>query len=733
MRRADPLCRSLPVVALVLVAAAGLSVALLLLLTGPASPALAAAKPVSVSVDHTLSLVGQPLTVNASGQLPHSLLGAELSIKISGPVALASIGQADVEAPEVAVISHILGAVGVPMTSTSTQTTATETTIASTTTTTTASALLHQGTVADLEAGTLEATVTIPARTPTEAGAYLLQVQVTVDGEVLAVGETWVGKVADREVPLDVAFVLPVSLGVHRDTEGAFFDQALEEAVASTGSGGGLGGLFSTFERFPRWDFTLAVEPILLTQLRDMADGYSGVDSSGARVQVGGDDPRAMEADAALAVIKGLAGQERTQIVVSPYAGADLGMIAAEGWRDGLLQIQMGKQELQQTLGLGDPLIGAYSPDLALTSDALAYYAGASIDHVVVSDRLIDSMAEPIGAGAVTARASDLDNDRVTLVFASAAMSKVMTAPWDATLFGPSLAAELAATPRDAIVLVPGSAFTVPPASYLESVGEVLMDADWIRTQTLADLIRAHSPGTRPVLLQTGFAESMGYIEETMLADLRAAHAAVTDLAASSDATRAPVDTAYRLLAVAESRWWWREDISPWEASIGLDYVARALAVARGELELVRFLGVGSTFITGNEGVLEIKAQNAAAYPLTVELRLTGEGVTFPDGESIRVELQLGETELAVNVVRGGGGTHDLKAQLVAGSGVLDELSVSLRFFSLMSMLPWVIAAAVVVAAGVLLVVRLVLRKRRRAKAPRSTPPPVAGKPPVAG
>ncbi len=750
MRRCHPQCRFLPGVALVLIAAVGLSISLLLLISGP-PPALAAAEPLSISVDHALTLSSRPVTITVSGQFAHSLIGATLTVKVKGPVPLEGVGQADAQVPETAVISHVLGkAASHTVTTVTTGTTGTtgtgssgtEATPASSSTTTTTiatSALLHQGTVADLEGGSLEAVMTIPAGTPAEPGAYLLEVQVTVDGEELASGEAWVGKVADRETPLDVAFVLPVSLGIHRDPDGVFFDQALEEAVASTGAGGGLGGLLTTFKHFPQWHFTLAVEPVLLTQLRDMADGYSGVDSSGVQVQVGKDDPRAMEAGATVAVIKELAGQERVQMVVSPYSGADLSMIASEGWRDGLQQILMGKQELQQTLGLAAPLIGAYSPDLKLTSDALAYYAGASVDHVVVSDELIDSLAERIGAGSVTARASDLGNDRVTLVFASDVMSEAMKAPWDETLFAPTLAAELAATPRDAIVIVPGGAYAVPPASYLESVGKVLTDADWIKTQTLADLVRSHSPGTRPVLLQTNSAAPGGYIEETLLAGLRAAHAAVTDLAASSDATRTPVDTAYNLLAIAESRWWWRDDISPREASIGLDYVARAQAVAQGVLELVSLSGVGSTFITGNEGVLAVKVLNTAAYPLTVDLRLAGEGVSFPDGESIRLELQPGETELPVKVVRGGGGAHDLTVQLVAGNGVLDELQVSLRFFSFTSMLPWLIAAVVVIAAGAFLVARRILRKRRSVKpsragpSPASGPPSAAEQPPTAG
>ena len=65
-----------------------------------------------------------------------------------------------------------------------------------------------------------------------------------------------------------------------------------------------------------------------------------------------------MEAGAVFGGLKDLAGQERVEMAVSPYSGADLGMLAAEGWRDGFEQIQMGKQELQQTLGLGAPLDG---------------------------------------------------------------------------------------------------------------------------------------------------------------------------------------------------------------------------------------------------------------------------------------------------------------------------------------------------------------------------------------
>ena len=201
-------------------------------------------------------------------------------------------------------------------------------------------------------------TVVLPAGTPATAGAYLLVAEVKAGDEVLASGQTWVGKAEPRENPLDVAFVLPASLGIHRDTAGVFYDNALEKAVSSPDQGepageGSLVSLLAAVQRFPGWNLTLALEPILLTQLRDMADGYTFLDASGKQVMVGPDDPRALSADAMLAGLKELTARDSVEVAVSPYSGADLGMLAAEGWRDGFEQVQLGKQELQQTPGSG--------------------------------------------------------------------------------------------------------------------------------------------------------------------------------------------------------------------------------------------------------------------------------------------------------------------------------------------------------------------------------------------
>lgn len=674
----------------------GVLVAVLIFLGAPASPAGAEAVPLAVSVDRSFSLVNQPVTVTIAGQLSQSLSGASLVALVKGPIEAAQVGQTAIDAPPVAQFTRVLGTVaGVADVAASTATPG-------------------AGTSAEFAAGALNATVTVPAGTPPAPGAYLLTVEVQSGGTTVASGQVWMGKAGTRGTPLDVSFVLPVSLGIHRDPIGAFFDRVLETAVspAETGSDS-IRGLLALSDRFPAWKLTLAVEPILLTQLRDMADGYVYVDSAGDRIDVGENDLAAQNAATALSELSDLAARESVEIVGSPYTGADLGALAAEGWRDGLEQVQMGKQELQRTLELEGALIGAYSPALGLTEQSLAYYADASIDHVVVGSELKASLDEDVGPGAVAVRAQNTENDRVTLVFASSGVSVVMNEPWDVNVFSAALAAELAASPKDAIVIAPGSLSGPVPVSYLEDVGELLMGTDWIATQSLQDLVRAHSLGSRPVLFKAVFGGSRGYIEGALLSGLERAHAAVADLAAVADTTRTPVDSAHRLLYMAESAWWSRSGVSPQEAGIGLAYAAQAQAAAQAELAKVHFLGAGSSLITGGDGAVKLTVENAAEYPMTVVLQLGGGGLVFPDGEQLQIELQPGRTELTIGVVRGDG-EHRFDATLMAGTSVLDEISHSMRFLEWMSILPWlVVAGGLVMGGGAYLIARRHLRKRR--------------------
>ena len=714
MSSAGSRCRFSPVKVAVLATFLSVFALLAALLTALAPPVFASPAPLSVTVDHPLSLVDQVLTVAVEGQVDKSLIRDKLVLRVKGPAGLSQVGQSASGLQETGKVVVELGVASLPESSEATGPASSDAA---------APSPVRFGAGIDFPAGVLEAEVSLPHSLLGEPGAYLVVAEIKSAGVLIASGEVWVGKAAARDTPLDLAFVWPVSLGIHRDADGRFFDQVLEGAVsagvdtAGSDSGGDLRSLLALQGRFPDWSFTLALEPVLLTQLRDMADGYTRLDESGSEVAVGADDASALAAGEALAAFKGLSSSRMVEVVIGPYASADLGLLAAEGWRDGLQQILMGKQEVQQTLGLENPPKGAYSPGLGLTTDSLSYYAGASIDHVVVDEGLKDLLAEPVAAEAVAVRARNVGNDRVTLVFANSELSACMSPPsWDGGIFAALLAAELATGNKDAVVVTPDVEFTLVPGAYLESIGETLAGAEWIRTLTLTELLRAHNPGTRPILLQASPGSSGGYIQESLFAGLKTTHAIVSNLAAIADATRAPVEEARWLLYIAESSWWSRSGTSPQEASAGMRYAEKARLVAQAELDKVRLLEGGSTTIMGGEGIVSVIVENDTGYPLTVEMGLAADGVELSQEGLLEVELDPGRTKIPVRVARGKG-PQRLDVVLLAGGSPLGEAGYQLRFITLVSILPWIVLAALVVVTGGFLLAYRAVRKRRALRA----------------
>ncbi len=673
-----------------------------------------AVAPLVVAVDRVLSLVDEPVTVNIEGDLVGSLVDMKLVVRVKGPAGVEQVGETTPDLKEIDKVVVVLGETPSSTTAITSDEAGMEAPQPDISTTTTVATTGNDP--AALRAGTLAMSVTLAARRPDGPGAYLLVTEVKSGSDVVASGQVWIGKVAAREKPLDVAFVWPVSLGVHRDADGVFYDSVIEDALGTTEEatapgGGTLRGAARLAELFPAWNLTLAIEPVLLTQLRDMADGYARRDSTGPVVQVQESDAHVQNAGSLLAAFKKAAGSESIEIAVSPYSGADLSVLAAEDWRDGFEQIQMGKQELQQTLGLGAPLTGAYSPGLDLSSASLGFYADASVDRVVVSSDLAAMLTEPVEEGVVTVRARDEENHRATLVLADAALGAQLAPPWDANRLFAVLAAQLAASPRDAVVIAPDQRFTLPPDAYVEAIGTVLGSLDWIETATLSKLLREYSPGTRPMMLKTATGTAAGYIQGVLLDELRSAHGAVSDLAAIADATRAPVEAVHRLLYMAESGWWWRPGTSPQEASIGLDYCRKARELAQAELDKITFSGAESGLIAGSEGVVELSLENKADYAVTARLLFGATGLTLPDGEVLDLDLQPGSTVVPVRVVVADG-KHVLDVKLVAGGSTLDEIGHSVRFITFGTVLPAIIIGGLLVLAGLFFLARRLLRGR---------------------
>ncbi len=116
----------------------------------------------------------------------------------------------------------------------------------------------------------------------------------------------------------------------------------------------------------------------------------------------------------------------------------------------------------------------------------------------------------------------------------------------------------------------------------------------------------------------------------------------------------------------------------------------------------------------GHEGQVKLVAENGAGYAVTVELRLGGQGLRFPQGDVVNVRLEAGGNEIVVPVV-GSSSSRELSARLIAGATMLDEGTTSLRFVALNEVLPWVALAVFVILAAVLAIWYARRRKARPA------------------
>ncbi len=641
------------------------------------APVALAAEQLTLSTDDGLTLVGQTVTITMAGTFGSGFEDTTAVVRLSGPGRPSVTGHTW---PQAATFTQPLG---------------------------------------DLT-GVETATVTVPADVPAAAGGYLVTVELhpkgsvatTVDPTILTSGQIWIGKVRAPEKSIDIAFVWPAALGVHRDASGVFFDQTLEKAVSPTaGDAGNLYGLFAMANEFRDWHFTLGVEPILLAQLSTMASGYTRVDVSGASEQVKPGDAGAQNAGKALAAFKEVANLDNVEIDAVPYASPSLDMLAKEKWRDGFQQVQLGKQEIQDSLGLMSAPVGGYPIDLDVTTESLASFAQASIEYAVVDQRLKTDLNEPLPTGAATVRARDLENNRLTLALASSELLTDMQPPWNVDVFFAGLAASLATGQGDALVITPGADYTIPPVAYLRAIGTALRRMPWINTLTLGDFVKANSPGTRPVFLSRYTSAVEGYVGQSLLDSLRSAHQVVSDLSQATDAVHTPVDNAQLLLYTGESRFWFVPEAGPKLASIGLAYADAAGKLAAAELAKVKFGGAGPATVWGSDTDLRFSVENRAGYPLKVVLTVEGSGLSFPKGPRFAIEVPAGETVVSVPV-KASGGSAKASATLTIGTTLVDSKVISVRFVTVVTVLPW--AVGIAVAVGILVLVFLLWRSRRR-------------------
>ncbi|MHB8870335.1 MAG: hypothetical protein ACYC6T_07375 [Thermoleophilia bacterium] len=538
----------------------------------------------------------------------------------------------------------------------------------------------------------LEAVLTLSADDLPAQGAYLLTARVTADGGKSMSAELWVGRVSNLPGRVDLAVVWPLAFGSHRDPQGAFVDDVVQRAVVPRADDeGSLFGLFKAIDQFSDWRMTLAVEPLLLAQIRDVADGFAVRTDDGETQETPAGEEASAFAEQTLATFRDVVALETVQVIPAPYAMPALSVLAREGWDDGFEQMQLGKLEIQSTLQLSAIPDAAYAPGLDITTDSLAAFSRASIDYIVTRADVTRDLAEAPVDRRRPVRVQNRENDRLTLVMVDEELRAALTPPWDVGRFAAALAATLDGGGVGPLVAAPADDYARPPAAYVRQLGELLAGTPWINTLTLEDVIRRSPPETRPVFLSRYGGYVDGYTAQSHLEGLRDAHAAVAALAAATDAERAPLDALRRRLFEAESRYWLASGVDPAVANLGLAIVESVTQAVASEFDKVDVAGDKSVIVVGNEGRVPVAVVNQSGYPLRVRIVLSGEGIEFLEGSELEVDLGLQETIFDVPVVLSKGRT-EMTVEIKAGDLVMETETIQVRSIAVGPVVAWVVA-----------------------------------------
>jgi hypothetical protein len=203
-------------------------------------------------------------------------------------------------------------------------------------------------------------------------GIHPVTVELRADGGVtpLAVLRTSVVFVTEKpEVPLNVSLSFVLDQPIRLRPDGVFLDDALERTLAT---GGRLATIVDALEEI-QVPVTLVVSPLLLGELRDMADGYRIEDPGGVRTVPAGQGGAATAA-AMLERLRALGDRLETEFVALPYASPSIpAMVDAGLGSDLRTHIDRGKALMREILDVEPSATTFRPPGSALSPAALDF------------------------------------------------------------------------------------------------------------------------------------------------------------------------------------------------------------------------------------------------------------------------------------------------------------------------------------------------------------------------
>lgn len=479
--------------------------------------------------------------------------------------------------------------------------------------------------------------------------------------------------------PLAVAWVWPMGVGAPWQPD-ATLSESFLTALAPAGT---LAEFTDALASAPDVALTMAPVPATVEAWSALAEGAAVLPDDPPTDDV---DP-AESASTRLETLRAAAAETRHQVLPGPYTDIDFTALLSSG---------LGGEVAAQ-LARGADVI---RDDLAIRPDArtlvvtnvdggvLTALRSAGVDRLVLEEESL----LPLALDLTLARPFAIRSGGRTFLAASAdpGLAEALVPRDDETTGNPPSAAALAHRFLAALSVValeaPGQergVVIVPPADWSPSASTLLA--------TLAGL--GDHPALAPVTLDGYFARVPSIDGESAVRqlrdtepgtlmvdgdDIRGARRTLRSLADMLPEGDPTVETAERLLLLAESTTAQRRGRSAASARTYLDGVHAAVHGALGAISLPREHTVS---LTAHEASIPITLVNDLQRPVRVRLRLRSDKLLFPEGDTQIVELAPRSTTAQFLVEARTAGTFTLTLELTSLDGeiVVDTATMRVR------------------------------------------------------
>ncbi|HXF58017.1 MAG TPA: DUF6049 family protein [Actinomycetota bacterium] len=467
-----------------------------------------------------------------------------------------------------------------------------------------------------------------------ETAIYPLKVEILAGDTVVGVLRTPLIYLAEPpEVLLNVAWTWVLTAPLEHGPDGTFLSGTLESDVAP---GGRLSGMAKALSSLGPAPVDLAVSPLLIEQLAELAGGYRVLQPDGTVRTVPAGTGRSLDAARTLQLLRAAARRLETELVSVPYADPSIPALRQTPLaRDLRVLLDRGRGVVQSTLGSAPRRDLLWPPGGQLDGPSVGRLVRLGVRTLVLPPHFLPAAAgEPFTPGPV-----------VRLVGGGRAVDAVVPDEEVATLLpayapDPRLAAQvilgkLAATwlefpglPGRGVALTFTGDPSVPPSFYRLFVRRV-RGSPWLRPVTVSTMVATTTERRRqPVPARTHPA-----FNPVFVARLLQARATLAQFARTAQPPPALLDRLRKQLLLAEAGTFLRRP------DLGLRFVEAVEGAVEGAYTRVRVRESVLT-LTSREGVLPVQVRNDSGFTFRVRVRLLADRrIAFPEGNTRLVVL----------------------------------------------------------------------------------------------